>query len=242
MIGYDKRSIYYDILLDLPYREGTGTITKDIAKPHHPLTMNDPGGGSFTWDNMLLSGCPYLEFVTIGGGATDGVYLDCPAADTGDLDFTTEDYSVCGWINWDSTWGLSEMIIDRGGVDLDGWDLYLNISGGLNTLSQRHHHTPGRSECFSVGWTPGTWWFFSMSRTGILTPHYRNGVPLVMDYGGLTMLDPDTCNRDLVIGTRYTKDANWYIGMMWRPRVWARALSMWEWKLLFEMERHLFGV
>ena len=248
-VGYDKLSLDYNLLLDLPFREGIGTITRDIAKPHHPLTLNVPGGGSFAWGN-LVSGCPYLEFIAVGVGANDGVYVDCPAADTGDLDFTSEDYSVGGWFKWDSTGGESEYIIGRGVVETDGWDFYLNISGHLpvgNTISQRHAHVSGgagnlKSECFSEGWTPGIWWFFGMSRTGIYTPHYRNGLPVEMDYGGATMLDPDSANRDLVIGARNSKNDHWYRGMMWRLRAWGRSLEPWEWLELFHRERHLFGV
>ena len=247
MIGYDKLSIYHDIVLDLPFREGTGTITHDIAKPHHPLTLNDPGGGLFTWGN-LASGCPYLQFAAVGGGPADGVYLDCPAADTGDLDFTTGDYSLSVWLNWDSTGGWSEIIMGRYGVDLDGWEIYLDISGGLNTVSQRHHHVSlapnTNSNCFSTGWTPGNSYLLGISRIGgdLYPVHYRNGLPLEMTYEDSGMLAPDACNRDLVIGCRYTKDANWYRNMMWRPRIWARALAAWEWLQLFNMEKHWFGL
>jgi len=248
-VGYDKLNLNHNILLDLPFREGTGTITKDVAKPQHPLTLIDTGGGSFTWGN-LASGCPYLLFAAVGGGANDGVYLDCPAADTVDLNFTSGDYSLSVWFNWDSTGGFSEIIMGRYSTEVDGWDIYLNVSGHLpigNTVSQRHHHSsiPGnpKSECYSEGWTPGEWHFFGMSRSGIYTPHYRNGVPVEMEYGGATMLDPDTANRDLDIGVRgTTKAENWYRGMMWRPRVWNRALEEWEWRELFIRERHLLGV
>ena len=83
-----------------------------------------------------------------------------------------------------------------------------------------------------------------ISRTGgnLYPQHYRNGNFLAMSYEASGMLDPDTCNRDLVLGTRYTKDANWYKGQMWRPRIWDRALSAVEWKNMFEAERDWFGV
>ena len=80
-----------------------------------------------------------------------------------------------------------------------------------------------------------------MSRSGIYTPHYRNGEALVMDYGGATMLDPDTAVRDLIIGARYDLSGNWYRGGMWNPRIWGRALSAIEWKYLYETERHWFA-
>ena len=246
VVGYDKINVNYRQLLALPFNEGVGAETFDVSKIGRLLTLNDPGGGSFNWDNVAVSGRSMLEFITVGGGVGDGVYLDCPAADTVDLNFTSGDYSVGCWINGNtSIW--SGMIIGRGAVETDGWDLYTNASGGLNTISQRHAHVSGgagnlKSECFSTGWTPGTWWFLGMSRSGIYTPHYRNGVALPMDYGGGTMLDPDTANRDLIIGARYDLTSNWYKGSIWNLRVWGRALSPIEWKFIYEAERPWFGI
>lgn len=246
MIGYDKEGFNYRQLLSLPFNEGVGALAHDVAKPDRTLPMHIPGGGSFTWDNAIKSGCPILEFVTVGGGAGDGVYLDCDWSKSADMDFTTGDYSVACWINWDSTGGWSEIIIGRYGVDWDGWEIYLDISSGLNTVSQRHHHaslTPNlNSNCYSTGWTPGAWHFLGISRIGgnLYPIHYRNGEPLTMSYEDSGMLDPDTCKRDLVIGCRYTKDANWYINQMWNPRVWDRALSRSEWKQIYEIEKHWF--
>jgi len=247
MISYDKIPENEDILLDLPFREGVGTVTMDVAKPHHPMTMHDPGGGSFVWTS-LASGLMVLDFVTIGGGNTDGVYLDSPAAATADLDFTSGDYSLSAWINWNSAFGYSEYIFGRGSVDVSGWDIYLDISGGRNTVSQRHHHgsIAGNlnSNCFSIGWTPGTWALLGVSRTGgnLYPVHYRNGVALTMAYETTGMLDPETCNQDLVIGSRFTKDSNWYRNLMWRPRVWNRIVTEAEWLEMFKIERDWFGV
>lgn len=72
---FDKVAVNRQMLLSLPFREGVGTITQDVAKPEHLFTQGDPGGGSFAWGN-LATGCPYLEFVSVGFGVTDGVYLD----------------------------------------------------------------------------------------------------------------------------------------------------------------------
>jgi len=247
--GFDNAQVAHGLALSLPFDEGVGLLAHDRAKPHHLLTQHDLGGGSFTWTN-LGSGLPYLQFAAVGGGATDGVYLDCPWSDTVDLNFTTGDFSVGGWINWDSTGGWSEVVIGRYGVDIDGWELYMDISGHLpvgNTLSQRHHHaslTPNvNSDCFSTGWTPGTWHFFGVSRVGgdLYPVHYRNGEPLVMSYETSGMLDPDTAKRDLVVGCRYTKDANWYRNGMKGLRVWpGRALSEADWKYIFVTESHWF--
>ena len=241
--GYDIKSKNMECLLDLPFFEGADILAHDIAKPHHTLTQVDPGGGAFAWGN-LETGCPYLEWIPIGGGATDGVYLEGAAADTVDLNFISGDYSIGGWVNWGAGTNQSEIIIGRYATEIDGWDIYFNAVS--NTLSHRHHHSSLgagnlKSECFSRGWVPGTWDFFGVSRGSLYPQHYRNGVPLVMDYGGLTMLDPDTANRNLVMGCRDTNNANWYYGRMWRPRVWPKCLSTEEWRDIFESEKHWFN-
>ena len=247
---YDNLDFNKRILLDLPFREGVGIITQDVAKPHHPMTMVDTGGGSFVW-TQLANGLMVMQFNAVGGGAGDGVYMNSIAAATGDLNFTG-DYSVGCWFNWDSTGGYSEILIGRYATDVDGWDCYLAVSGHLpvgNTLSQRHHHSSivgnTNSQCYSQGWTPGIWHFAGISRLGAsLYPiHYRNAVALTVSYEASGMLDPDTANRDLSIGVRGTsKDANWYRGLIWRPRVWPRALSQAEWVQIFERERGWFGL
>lgn len=246
LYGYDNIPKNDSILLDLPVREGVGIITQDIAKPHHPMTLNDPGGGSFSW-GALASGLTALEFVTAGSGFTDGVYIDSPAAETADLNFTSGDFSLAAWINW--AWnGQSSIMLGRYGINLDGWETFLDISGGLNTLSHRHHHSSlapnNNSSCFSTGWTPGAWAFLGISREGgnLFPLHYRNGKSLTMTYESSGMLDPDSCNRDLVVGCRYTKDANWFKGKMWRPRIWERALPASEWAKIFNHEKSLFGL
>jgi hypothetical protein len=242
---FDKLAVDHGMLLGLPFREGTGTLVLDRAKPHHLLTQHIPGGGSFAWGN-LATGCPYLQFIPIGGGAADGVYLDSPAADTVDMNFTSGDYSIGGWINWGIGTSQSEIIIGRYATQVDGWDIYLN--GVSNTLSHRHHHSSLgagnlKSECYSTGWIPGSWNFFGVSRVGssLYPVHYRNGRELDMTYDANGMLDPDTANRDLVVGCRNTKDANWYFDFMWNIRVWDRCLDGEEWKFIYDRERHWFN-
>lgn len=241
---YDKLGLNEDILLDLPFREGIGVITHDVAKPHHLFTLRDPGGGSFTW-TTLPSGLMVPVFAAVGGGLTDGVYMDCPGADTADLDFTNGDYSLGGWINWDSTGGTSQYIIGRGAVAVGGWDIYLDISSGRNTLSHRHHHAGingNSSNSYSEGFTPGTTAFFGISRTGgdLYPKHYRNGVEIGVTYEASGMLDPATSNADVVIGARDTKDAYWYRNWMRGIRAWGRALTADDWMNAYQIEKRWF--
>jgi hypothetical protein len=237
MIGYDKKSIHHRwLLLSLPLGEGTGTKLYDLAKPHHPST------GNMTWTS-LPSGLPVATF----DGATK--YGQILAANSVDLDIVGFDYSIVGWVYYQST-TQSQIVIGRYGVDLDGWEVYLDE--GSQTLSLRHHHASlapdVRDSCYSEGWLLNTWYLFGITRD----PHtpeypfmYRNGeqVGVTYDTGGLK--DPDTCNRDLVIGVRYTKNATWFKGYMAGLRVWhgnSRYLTAEDHRHIFNTERKWFGL
>ena len=224
--------------MDLPFYEAAGAITRDQAKPHHQdvTLINTP-----TWETIASGLCVItLDSVT-------HEYLELDTAACVDLDFQGGDYSVCVWFNWTDTM-TSQNIMGRWATDISGWEVYLYAGlGGQNYLTLRHHHAGTlvganpRSACYSTDWTPGTWHFMSISRTGGAEAiHYRNGEALTVVTGGL--VDPETCNQDLTMGVRYTKNADYYKGKLWRPRAWARALTAAEWALIFEKERDWFGV
>ena len=227
---YDSRDIYKEILLDLPFREGIGIITQDVAKPHHPVTLvNTP-----TW-TALDSGLMTLNL----NGTNE--YLQCVGASCTDLDFTSGDYSLGGWLNWTVN-EFSQIVIARYELSVSGWELYLTQAGALNYLTIRHHHAAGattRTAAFSLGWTPGTPFFFGMSRSGASAQFYRNGVAVATTSD--VLIDPETSAEDLVIGTRYTKDANFFKNMLWRPRLWPKALTALDWRALYELEHGWFA-
>lgn len=239
--GYDKIETDLGALLDLPFNEGTGLITRDIAKPHHQnVSLVGP-----TWDKVALSNASALNF----DGLTD--YLECPAAATADLDFTSEDYSIVCWINWEDTGIAGEIVVGRYDIDVahSGWELYLAFTG-VDSLTLRHHHAGTlvppvtgnpRSACYSVGWTRGVWCLLGVSRTGGgEAQHYRNGVALTMVTSGL--VDPEPCSEDLVVGVRWTKNATFYKGKMKGLRIFDWVLSAGEMLEIFETERALYGI
>ena len=231
-LAHDIVAVNSGLLLSLPFREGVGVITRDEGKPGHlGIDLNGPP----TWAS-LVTGMGVLDF----NGATD--YIDCPAANCVYLNFIAGDYSLVGWVRYQVT-GLSQIVFGRYGVDLDGWELYLYDIN--NTLSLRHHHVslaPTRTGCYSSGWTTGEWHLFGISRSGAYPEMYRNGVEVEVSYDAGGLQDPDTCNRDLVIGCRYTKNANWYEGYMRGLRIWNRKLSAAEHRFIFDTEKHWFGV
>ena len=228
--GFDKMSVNQELLMSLPFREGVGAITQDYAKPLREVDLiNAPA-----W-TTIASGLGVLAF----DGGVSNQYLECDTLETVDLNFTTGDYSIFGWVNWTDT-ALSEIIIARYELDVDGWELYFWNS----VLQLRHHHAGGatdRTGCHSWNWTPGTWWLLGISRSGAYPLMYRNGVPLTMGYSVGGMLDPATCDQDLVIGTRFCKTADWYSGMMWNVRVAGRALSARDHMNIYQLEKHWFS-
>ncbi len=205
-----------DMLLDLPFREGVGALTYDVAKPHHPVTLV----ATPTW-TPLASGLGTLNF----GGLGANEYLECPGADCVDLDFTNHNYSIWGWFNWTVN-EFSQIIIGRYEVSVSGWELYLTEAAGIHYLTLRHHHAATlvppvtgvpRTGAYSVGWTPGVDHFFGVLRIGANVAFVRNGI--LLETVSDVMVDPETSAEDLVIGCRYSKDANFFDGMQYRPRI-----------------------
>ena len=229
MILYDNLGYNNAIALDLPYREGIGELTYDVAKPHHPIQMmNTPSWVSLT------SGLMTMGF----DGANE--YLRATNADTADLEFADGDYSIGGWMYWATGGDDSQNVMGRYAVDIGGWELYLYAN---QILTLRHHHAGGasvRTAAYSQNWPWNTWQMFGISRSGATATHYRDGlsIPVLASVGGL--IDPEATASNLVIGARFTEDSNHFNGQMWRPRAWPRALSAREWHAMYEFERPWF--
>jgi len=231
-IPYDSIKYNQEMLLDLPFREGIGTITQDVAKPHHVVSLiNTP-----TW-TALDTGLMTLDL----NGTTE--YLECDGAVCTDLDFTSEDFSVGGWFNWTNSVHDSQIIVGRYEVSVSGWEVYLTESGALRYLSLRHHHAAGaslRTGAYSLGWAYGTNWHFGITRIGTTAYFYRNGVAVttVSD----VLIDPETCARDMVIGVRgVSKDANYFDGMIGRIIVSGKALSAEDWSNMYKHQTRWFA-
>ena len=237
--GFDSLTLHDDLLLSLPMSEGGGTIlTQDVAKPHHPVTLVHAP----VW-TALGTSLQVLAF----DGAND--YMECAAADCVDLDFTAGDFSLACWCYWTGTSSdivMARYKLDPTGADPSGWETYFDDTIPAVSLTLRFHHIAGggsyRTGCYSTGWTKNTWWLMGISRSGAYPLMYRNGqgVTVTYDAGGLT--DPRTSDDDLVIGTRFSKDTNFWTGQLWNPRIWGRNLAAAEHMAIFNRERHLFGV
>jgi len=228
---YDNLSPY--ILLDLPFREGRGTVTYDVSKYHRPITLvNTP-----TW-TTITSGLPVLDF----NGANE--YLECDDALTTELDFTTGDYSVGGWFYFETGGADDKTPIGRFLVSENGWELYHYTN---QVLTLRHHHAAGastRTAAYSSGWAFAKWWFMGVSRDGANAQFYRGDVdgfaalPTVISTGGL--INPETCAQNLYIG-QDTTGTNLFNGMMKGIRVWGKALTENDWMAIYLREKGWFG-
>ena len=61
---------------------------------------------------------------------------------------------------------------------------------------------------------------------------YRNGEPVTTTSD--ILIDPEATTQDLVIGTRYSKDANFYKGPFPRLIVSEEALTAEDWKSMYK--------
>ncbi len=235
-VHYDALAINRNMALDLPFREGVGTITHSLARTK-PLVTIVPNAAPWS---ILDSNLP---FITLDGGGTE--YLWASAADTPLLNFTSQDYSVGCWFRIDSGGEDDKTLMSRFLVSNTGWEMYHYTS---LTLQMRHHHlsqAPAlRSSAYSHGWAYGKWWFMGFSRIGAVGQFYRGdidgfeGALATICNGGL--IDPDTCAVNLNIG-RSPANENYWKGGLWRPRAWFdRALTEAEWQQIWEKEVEWF--
>ena len=225
---YDKIATNMHLVLDLPFREGIGVVTRDVSKYHREMTLvNTP-----TW-TTLASGKPVLDF-----DAASDEYFECDDALTTELNFTSGDYSIGGWVYY--SLGNDNMILARYELDVSGWELYLYSPN----LQLRHSHAAGatvRTGVYSGGWTTNTWWFFGVSRSGATATMVRGtagraGVLTSLPVSGDALIDPETCARDLV-SCRFTKDQDYFNGPRGRLIVADVAFSFADWNSIFQREK-----
>jgi len=231
MIGYDNHRLNHGLLLDLTMEEvsgAAGAYIYDRAKPHHACLLH---GGTIGWV-QLASGLWVMDFTS----ATPD-WIDCSAADTADLDFTTEDFSVGCWVSVDDL-SINRQIMGRGLVDSDGWCVYVNQNGGVNAVtSTAFSHDTSRAPDDSV--TIGNWALVGVSRFGTSVSIFVNGIDVIEVAD--THADPLTSARELHIGIYDDETGSPWEGQQWRPRIWgSRALEEWEWLQLYNLERHWF--
>lgn len=227
-LGYDNYRPNQQLLLDLQFRETTGTITHDWAKPYHtPATLT----GTPAW-TTLGSDLTYLAF-----DSTNPDYLSIPAADTADLDFTTGDFSGAAWFYPDTH---GERYIFNKGTNVTGWAFGIR-AGTWEMLLFTRQAGPTLQVSYSVPVVASTWQFVGFSRAGASCRLYVNGRDRTTTPG--THVDPaSSAAQNFYVGCSNLAGSAWIDGNLWRPRVWDRAVTAGEMLTLYNAERDLFDV
>lgn len=235
-IGYDNIALHHSLCLNISMDEwsaGATYLTHDLSKVHHQFTVHGAA-----WGTIAASGQPYLHL----DGGND--YLECPAADSADLNVTTEDLTLLMWINPDIS-GAAELLLNQGVVDVDGFEFF-----EFNTnLSFRLNQGGGHTDISAVAClTAGIWQLISVTRSGANGQFYVNGLP-VATIGSGALVDAVSCAgaNKLLVGIQNDETTNVYGGLIGGglrgPRIWfGRALTVPEEARIFEYERHWFGV
>jgi len=233
-VHYDSLDINRNICLDLPYREGIGTRTEDISRRDPLFTLvNTP-----PW-TILDSHLNVLSF----DGATE--YVWASGADTTLLDFTSDPYSIAGWVYLQSGGAsMSQDLLSRFVLSNNGWELYSYTNG---FVTMRHHHAAGattRTGFYSAGWNFNTWYFLVVSRDGTSGQFYRGDTD--GNFSALTtisdvLIDPEPCASNLYISTNNGATGNFHYGMNKRWRAWFdRVVSEVSFKQIYEKELRWF--
>lgn len=219
-------------------RTPVGNVTPTTFEDMSRYGISPVGVATPTWTKQRTG-----IWLRTYNGATQYHHVD--DALTKHLNFTLEKYTVTFWINWvDNT--NSQIVVARYELDVSGWEIYLYDA----IITQRHHHAGTvidghpRTASYSINWTEKVPFMVALVYTGNATDalHYRNGIAVAVTSSAGGLLIPETCPQDLVMGTRYTKDADWYRGQTGKLKIWNRALSAGEVYNLFQQERDSLGV
>jgi len=235
--GYDDKSINRGLLLDLQFREGAGTVTRDWARPEHVMAFNNAP----TWA-QLPSGRNYLLL-----DQTVPDYLSCSGADTADLDFTSEDFSVGCWVSINHIPGsfILYYLAQRGINNIEGWRFYAYMNNvGLFAPGFTVDNNPAGGAAPTIAqegyFFPNTWHLLIAAKDNWGVRFYIDGIDRT---AFTTARDPASSNQPLHIGTsNLLRTSTSDLFRIYRFRVWNRDLSASEVAKLFAMERHLFGV
>lgn len=221
----DKDTLGHGLLLDLPFYEGTGAaVVRDIARPHHVVSQSNAP----TWTQL-----PSGQWVMTFNGVNE--YLSATGASTTDLDFTTGDFSIAMWAYIEAM-DSAMILAGRYELDASGWELYSFDW----KLCLRFSQAGGHTGCYGEDYSPDVWQLMGVSRTGAYPRFWRDGREMQAGYEAGGMTDPVASAQDLVIGVRYSKNANYLNGKIGGLRIWNRALEPYEHRRIFHEERHLY--
>ena len=229
MLGSDNYRPNQGLLLDLQFRETTGTLTADWAKPYHVgATLT----GTPAWA-VLGNDLTYLSFDPAN---PDSIII--AAADCLDLGFTTASFSGAMWI-YPDVYG-NRYLYDKSSATA-GWAFWVAGVSPYIAFTSANAGPATQTTYGAAGLALAAWQFVGFTRTGAVAKIYLNGRDATVT--SATHINPAASAAiNFTIGTIVGAGAGWYDGRMWRPRVFNRVLSAWEMLALYEGERNLFGV
>lgn len=237
MKAYDSIIVNRQIALDMPFREGVGSIiTHDISKQHQTATLS----GAPTWTDASGTGLSDLGIIQFDGAAD---YLQIAGGSSTALDFTG-DFTLLSWIYAITMDAGSNMILCRNEVDQSGWSMYVTLDAGAgNYLSLRTNQVGSHTDCYINGIPVATWLLLGYTRNqaGFSAIGYKNGVAQTTTMAP-NILDPITSAQKLLVSVEDGEGSVFFDGYQWRPRAWPRELLASEMLYIFEAERHFFGV
>ena len=231
MYLYDLLPMNRQLLLDVQMREYSGVAAATIydhSRSHIPLLLH---GATITW----AQNANFLNYLDLEAGTPD--WLDASAVATAALDFVAGAFTLATWLNFESV-GF-RYIMDRGLEDADGWGWAIDTDSALwleTSQAGAHQHSTSAAGAIPLA----TWTFAVAVRSGAAVTFYVNGLP---SYGtAATHVNPLTSARELHIGINNAEAAGFMDGILWRPRIWGRALTAAEVAQIYRVERGMLGV
>lgn len=230
----DRDPLYQNLLFYLPMREGVGTAVQDVARPRHPVTMNhDPA-----W-TQITSGLRVLDFTK-----SHPDYLSVAAASAIDLAFTSENFSACAWVMFDTLAAQpnESIFMCHGASSVAGWWFQADAVGAVHVFTNLAGHRDW-SSLNNGAVTTSTWYLLGFSRSGASVRIHKNGIDGPLQTTGAHDAFVASTGYNFYVGA-YNDLSKTYAhdGKVGGPRIWGRALSSREHMEIFLRERKFFGV
>jgi len=229
-VGYDNIDINHNLVLDLPHLEGGGVITRDQSKNHYLFTLT----GTPAWYNLPATGINMLDYT-----AATPDFLEAAIADVGDLDFTSEDFTLNFWINPDTIAG-DVYLMCHGLAGTEGYTMRVLAGGGVHFSS---HQAGATQDVTSALGTViiGRFQNIGISRSGTLLQIIKNGIETAY-VAQDDITDPLASARKVLFGVYDDEAADPYSQYISRPRAWLnRQLAVEAHRFIWETERHWYG-
>jgi len=190
--------------------------------------------GTFT--NITRTGLPSgISSLDFAGNS----FIEVPAADSTQVNFTSESFSVLVWVKIELA-GHAMRIVGQDSTDIDGWTFFIWI----NTLSFRLNQGGGHTDISAVnGVAESRWQLVGVTRAGNTGQFYNNGQAIAtIGGGGLVDAVSVAGGRKLLFGINNNEVSDGFHGSQWKPRIIGESYSpakMWR---VYEEERGYFGL